>query len=689
MSQEHSGEHSTQTQIRKPRRTNSPRFNPDEDGKRRATFMRRVHQVRTKGERLEVSFDAKGQPIGKGGDALQSWIGVLAREHIPIWISDFRSVDLAQRKKRVWTKIVTSFTVGESYKKQALKSCAASAKNFRYDLYQAFVRDHIDKEAILSEQGSEIRKKLKYGSTGGRDGYRKRDQAHFEKTGKYAERHENWLNMRVKPDGSLKNEAYDFSEQQTQGSFESVGTEDILTKALGNAEHSGRIRGQSKFVKQSQYFNVAGSYHKNAEVLDMKRQLATLERIVQELCAKHGINQETMAEEQTAPTVDQHNSFKASCTLNEKGAEASDPKTMPNASKECHLFLPDLINGGDVLAATGRAYMECVPTDTIHGIPLGEENVRVTITVPKLKGVLLPIPTHEAISIEEAVGGFVPWLKRLVIVQTSLSQASKGPSHAPNREAEGSKRTKKRAVWKKIRSQPEVQQQRAQEEMPSFDFSDIPFDLKSLAYYAQNSMRDGTQIICHQQQFVIGDDMPIYIGFEDVYHLITFKEISVNSITIYIRYLADCCARAGMDQRFEFISPVIISLVQRVADRAAYVQERADYILQILRNAPQGKLFLMPYNSGQHWVLEVIDPWDDLVLYFNPLENEPDDDFKDLITTALNDWKISVGRGEGYVECGYFVLAFMREITLTIDGLVALQTKDFYTDADMSLVRQE
>ena len=88
-----------------------------------------------------------------------------------------------------------------------------------------------------------------------------------------------------------------------------------------------------------------------------------------------------------------------------------------------------------------------------------------------------------------------------------------------------------------------------------------------------------------------------------------------------------------MDQRFEFISPVLVSPVQRVADCAAYFRERADYILQILRNAPQGKLFLMPYNSGQHWILAVIDPWDDSVLYFNPLENAPGDDFKDLIMT--------------------------------------------------------
>ncbi|GMN58860.1 hypothetical protein TIFTF001_027954 [Ficus carica] len=424
MSQDHEEECSTQIQVGKPRRTNSPRFNPDEDGKRRATLMRRVHQVRTKGQRIEVSFDAKGQPLGKEGDELQSWIGVLAREHIPIWISDFRSADLAPRKEIVWMEVVTSFTVEESFKKQVLKSCGESAKGFRYDIYQAIVRDHIDEE-------------------------------NFEKTGKYADRHERWLDMRVKSDGQFKKEAFksiantidDFSQQETQGSFESVGTEDILTKALGNAEHLGQIRGQSNLPHWKEpYRNFVRST----------------------------ISTETMAEETNAPTVDQHNSFKASCTINEKETGPSDPKPMPNASNECQLFIHDLVNGGDVLVAIGRAYMDCIPTDTVHGIPLGEENVQVTITVPKLNRALLPIPTNEATSIEEAVGGFVAWPKSLVVVQTSLSQESKGTSRAPDREAEGSKRTKKRAGRKKIQSQPEVEEQPAQQELPSFDLMIFP-----------------------------------------------------------------------------------------------------------------------------------------------------------------------------------------------------------------------
>ena len=88
-----------------------------------------------------------------------------------------------------------------------------------------------------------------------------------------------------------------------------MGTNDILTKSLGNVEHSGWIRGQSKSVKQLQYFNIVQSPRENAEVFKVKRQLAALERTVQALCAKHGINRDIIAEETIAPTVDQHNSF--------------------------------------------------------------------------------------------------------------------------------------------------------------------------------------------------------------------------------------------------------------------------------------------------------------------------------------------------------------------------------------------
>ncbi|GMN69365.1 hypothetical protein TIFTF001_038431 [Ficus carica] len=168
-----------------------------------------------------------------------------------------------------------------------------------------------------------------------------------------------------------------------------------------------------------------------------------------------------MAEENIPPTVDEHNSFKACCTQNEKKPGVSNLQPTPNATKEWQLFLDDTSNVRDVLVAIGRAYMDCVPTDTVHGIPLSEENVRVTITVPKLKRVLLPILTNKATIIKETVSGFVAWPKRLIVIEMSLSHASQDPSHVPGREVEGSKRIKKRARKKKLQSQPEVQQQTA------------------------------------------------------------------------------------------------------------------------------------------------------------------------------------------------------------------------------------
>ena len=112
-------------------------------------------------------------------------------------------------KERVWVEVIIYFTMELSFKKLALKSCADSVKNFRYDLYHTFAKDHTDKESVwtwllkvvknypsisqddwerfiiyrcsleykkLSQQGCELRKRSKYRPIESQDGYRKRDQ---------------------------------------------------------------------------------------------------------------------------------------------------------------------------------------------------------------------------------------------------------------------------------------------------------------------------------------------------------------------------------------------------------------------------------------------------------------------------------------------------------------------------------
>ena len=57
-------------------------------------------------------------------------------------------------------------------------------------------------------------------------------------------------------------------EEVKQGTLVAEGVDDVLTKALGKAEHGGRVRGQGKHVRQSVYFDLPRQ--KRAKTMDEK-----------------------------------------------------------------------------------------------------------------------------------------------------------------------------------------------------------------------------------------------------------------------------------------------------------------------------------------------------------------------------------------------------------------------------------
>nr|GMN66102.1 hypothetical protein TIFTF001_035174 [Ficus carica] len=400
--------------------------------------------------------------------------------------------------------------------------------------------------------------------------YSSSKKSKFKKTGKWEKRDGLWLKQQTAADGELKDPACQKVSEliESQGTFESVGTNDVLSQALSRPEHKGRVRGQSKFVKPSQYFNLNRSSSKDNEVLSMRREIEELKALVRGLCAKKDM--EPSVDPNNVPTVDQHKSFKASCSAQEKQHGVSDPPTMPVDSQE--------------------SWLESLPTNTVHGIPLGEGNVRVSINVPKLKKSPLPIPTYDATTVEDAVNGFVAWPKRLFELDTSMNKASRGPSHLPDLAAGKKKNAKKRAM-------------------------------KPLAYYAHSSMRQGNQIKVPIPYTIMGFEMPVLLSFEDIYEFINLQEISANCILVYMRYLEELCRINGQAEKFVFVSPSLISPVRTDTEDVGR-RERADNLLSFLRDAPKERLYLVPHNRGRHWVLGVIDPWEDLVLYFDPLREK-------------------------------------------------------------------
>lgn len=64
----------------------------------------------------------------------------------------------------------------------------------------------------------------------------------------------------------------------------------------------------------------------------------------------------------------------------------------------------------------------------------------------------------------------------------------------------------------------------------------------------------------------------------------------------------------------------------------ANMRDRVTNIGNILKAAPRGKIYLMPYNHNYHWILSALDPWDDHVYYFDPLKGRKiSSDFEKMI----------------------------------------------------------
>lgn len=81
--------------------------------------------------------------------------------------------------------------------------------------------------------------------------------------------------------------------------------------------------------------------------------------------------------------------------------------------KECKLAL----NSSDHIVAFGKIIEENLANPTIHGVPLGKDNVKVQITVAIEAKAKVPIPVRDDIlTVNDAVGSIVAWPKSLVVL---------------------------------------------------------------------------------------------------------------------------------------------------------------------------------------------------------------------------------------------------------------------------------
>ncbi|KAA0042871.1 hypothetical protein E5676_scaffold108G00910 [Cucumis melo var. makuwa] len=125
----------------------------------------------------------------------------------------------------------------------------------------------------------------------------------------------------------------------------------------------------------------------------------------------------------------------------------------------------------------------------------------------------------------------------------------------------------------------------------------------------------------------------------------------------------------------------------------------------VLMTSKQDQLVVASYNPGDHWSLVIINPYDDVVYHLDSLRTSSRDDIKYVTNMALTIFQSQKNLKKtrkttfwkacplqvGTVECGYYVMRYMREIVSKDTSIItnAIDTRNSYSQLELDEVRVE
>ncbi|KAA0047394.1 hypothetical protein E6C27_scaffold754G00510 [Cucumis melo var. makuwa] len=127
-------------------------------------------------------------------------------------------------------------------------------------------------------------------------------------------------------------------------------------------------------------------------------------------------------------------------------------------------------------------------------------------------------------------------------------------------------------------------------------------------------------------------------------------------------------------------------------------EERAQLLTARLLGTNYDQLLLIPYSFGNHWTLVVINLTKGAAFWIDPLKNRIDPDVTEVVERSFNImnkkkpvWRVvKCPKQSEVVECGYYVMRFMRDIIMSTSTSIIQIMKDSphaYTQDDIDCIR--
>ncbi|KAK9056802.1 hypothetical protein SSX86_024165 [Deinandra increscens subsp. villosa] len=186
-------------------------------------------------------------------------------------------------------------------------------------------------------------------------------------------------------------------------------------------------------------------------------------------------------------------------------------------------------------------------------------------------------------------------------------------------------------------------------------------------------------------------------------------ELSGAVVTSYSMYLYEQIKNgSNKDHGICFVTPTA-TMNHDKKGKARNVDDSSRLVADRLGSRKNNDIVLVPYNPGRHWVLGVLDMKKKKCYYLDSIRpTSVNLQFKHIVDAAIGLYNANIGSKKaskfnwvnsacplqpGTIECGYYVLKFMKEVVR--QGLVVLEQNKIggdsnaYTDADFDEIREE
>ncbi|KAK9942844.1 hypothetical protein M0R45_008491 [Rubus argutus] len=303
--------------------------------------------------------------------------------------------------------------------------------------------------------------------------------------------------------------------------------------------------------------------------------------------------------------------------------------------------------------------MECDdPSQTVHGAPLGDDSLRVSIYYAIEEKALVPFPVQDEIrTVKQAMGSWVAWPKELIIM---------------------SPEKRKKLLQENEDSEVQFSLQKLAPTLPA--------SLKMLCMWGEEAFKDGHTINFEMDSEVFGYVRKTYIIGTDVRRLASMREITANCIVVYLRYLYDVLTRYKMRDMIAFVDPALIG-----GKGCGNGIVRSQNIKERLITAKPGQLFMLPYNSDSHWMLTVVDPDKETVYFMDPMKRRlATGEWTGIVDSAIGMYNSHKGRkGRSSVNWKNLAVCFLRVflpnlVTRNAGYYVMRYIRDIIEDKDLS-----